>query len=73
MNVPGGGKNDIPNRLKRHFAIFYVPPPSTTAVTTVFHALIQVDSSTRLIQHDAFLLEQSCLLAWSAALCDALL
>ena len=43
MNVPGGGKNDIPNRLKRHFAIFYVPPPSTTAVTTMFHALIQVE------------------------------
>ena len=42
MNVPGGGKNDIPNRLKRHFAVFYVPPPSDAAVNSMFGALIQV-------------------------------
>ena len=41
MNVPGGGKNDIPNRLKRQFAIFYVPPPSPVAVNTIFGALVQ--------------------------------
>ena len=41
MNVPGGGKNDIPNRLKRQFAIFYVPPPSAVAVHSIFGALIQ--------------------------------
>jgi len=45
MNVPGGGKNDIPNRLKRHFAIFYVPPPSTAAVNSIFGALVQVQFS----------------------------
>ncbi len=42
MNMPGGGKNDIPNRLKRHFAIFYVPPPSNAAVNSIFGALVQV-------------------------------
>lgn len=41
MNVPGGGKNDIPNRLKRQFSIFYVPPPSATAVNSIFGALVQ--------------------------------
>lgn len=42
MNVPGGGKNDIPNRLKRQFAIFYVPPPSAAAVNSIFGALVKV-------------------------------
>lgn len=42
MNVPGGGKNDIPNRLKRQFAIFHAPPPSTAALNNIFGALVQV-------------------------------
>ena len=42
MNVPGGGKNDIPNRLKRQFAIFHVPQPSTAALNNIFGALVQV-------------------------------
>ena len=42
MNVPGGGKNDIPNRLKRQFAIFNVPQPSKSAITSIFGALVKV-------------------------------
>ena len=45
MNVPGGGKNDIPNRLKRQFANFHVPQPSTAALNNIFGALVQVGLS----------------------------
>lgn len=40
MNVPGAGRNDIPNRLKRQFAIFHVPPPSETAINNIFGTLM---------------------------------
>lgn len=40
MNTPGGGKNDIPHRLKRQFALFYVPPPSVAAINGIFGKLV---------------------------------
>ena len=40
MASPGGGKNDIPNRLKRQFAIFHVAPPSPTAMNDIFGAIV---------------------------------
>ena len=40
MNLPGAGRNDIPNRLKRHFCVFYVPPPSEAVVKGMFGQLM---------------------------------
>ena len=53
MNVPGGGKNDIPNRLKRQFAIFNVPTPSTDTLNNIFGALVQVRLSLPVPRCDA--------------------
>ena len=52
MNVPGGGKNDIPNRLKRQFAIFNVPQPSSAAINMIFGALVQVMSCLASLDRD---------------------
>lgn len=48
MNTPGGGKNDIPNRLKRQFCCFNVPLPSVAAINAVFGSLVlgRFDSNT---------------------------
>jgi hypothetical protein len=40
MSIPGAGKSDIPNRLKRQFACFHVPPPSEAAINDIFGSLM---------------------------------
>jgi len=36
MTNPGGGKNDIPNRLKRHYFIMNMLPPESITVQNIF-------------------------------------
>jgi len=40
MNHPGGGRNDIPNRLKRLFFSVNVPPPSSKAVEGIYGRIL---------------------------------
>ena len=45
MQTPRDGKNDIPNRLKRHFAVFCVPQPAPAALGAIFGPLVRVRAS----------------------------
>jgi len=40
MTNPGGGKNDIPNRLKRQFFIINCLAPSSTVVSSIYKSMI---------------------------------
>jgi dynein heavy chain len=47
MNQPVGGKNDIPNRLKRHFCVLNVTMPSLAAIDDIYGSLVRGRFSAR--------------------------
>ena len=52
MLHPGGGKNDIPNRAKRHFHVMNVTLPSVASIHQIFGSLLRAqfdpDSESRI-------------------------
>ncbi|MCP3686381.1 MAG: hypothetical protein GY861_27370, partial [bacterium] len=48
MNHPKGGKNDIPNRLKRQFYIFNMTLPNTQSVNDIYGKILRLFFSPKL-------------------------
>eukprot|EP00930_Biecheleria_cincta_P050644 TRINITY_DN3582_c0_g1_i1.p1 TRINITY_DN3582_c0_g1~~TRINITY_DN3582_c0_g1_i1.p1 ORF type:complete len:2677 (-),score=555.77 TRINITY_DN3582_c0_g1_i1:255-8135(-) len=47
MGIPGGGKNDIPNRLKSKFMNFNMVLPSTVSVDNIFGSIMKAKFTTK--------------------------
>jgi len=42
MNHPGGGFNDVPNRIKRQFFSFNMTDPSDKSVSDIYGQILRV-------------------------------
>lgn len=52
MNHPGGGRNDIPNRLKRQFFSINMTPPSNKAVGDIYGSILSALFTTKRYTQD---------------------
>lgn len=53
MNHPGGGKNDIPQRMKRHCANWNIPMPSMGSINQIFGSILNLRFSSKDFKPDA--------------------
>lgn len=69
MNIPGSGKNDIPNRLKRQFFAFNMVLPSRDSVDNIYGEIIRAFFTMKLFNNEdvvntAQMLTQATIILW---------